>query len=54
MDLIDTGSAKIVPAVVKAAESLPPPMLVGPGGTPMGLAPPEAEGQPQDQAPAPQ
>lgn len=54
MDLIDTGSAKIVPAAVKAALSLPPPMLVGPGGAPMGLAPPQAPGAPQDQAPGPQ
>ena len=53
MDLIDTGSAKSVPAVVKAAESLPAPMLVGPGGVPMGPAPQgQAQGQPQ--APAPQ
>jgi hypothetical protein len=49
MDLIDTGSAKVVPAAVKAALAMPPPMLVGPGGVPMGLAPPE-----QDQATAPQ
>jgi hypothetical protein len=54
MDLIDTGSAKIVPAAVKAALSLPPAMLVGPNGVPMGLAPPQAQGAPQDQAPAPQ
>ena len=54
MGLIDTGSAKSVAATVKAAQSLPPPMLVGPGGVPMGLAPPEAQGQPQDQAPSPQ
>ena len=53
MDLIDTGSAKSVPAAVKAAQNLPPPMLVGPGGLPMGLVP---QGQPQGQpqAPAPQ
>jgi hypothetical protein len=49
MDLIDTGSAKAVPAIVKAALAMPPPMLVGPGGIPMGLAPPE-----QDQASGPQ
>jgi hypothetical protein len=49
MDLIDTGSAKVVPATVKAALAMPPPMLVGPGGIPMGLAPPE-----QDQASGPQ
>ena len=44
MDLIDTGSAKAVPAAVKAAQDLPPPMLVAPGGMPIGLAP---KGQPQ-------
>ncbi|WP_372784703.1 hypothetical protein [Phenylobacterium sp.] len=49
MDLIDTGSANAVPAAVKAAQNLPPPMLVGPGGIPIGLAP---QGQPQ--APGPQ
>ncbi|HEY2750110.1 tetratricopeptide repeat protein [Phenylobacterium sp.] len=49
VDLIDTGSAKAVPAAVKAALSLPPPMIVAPGGVPMGLAP-----QSQMQAPAPQ
>ncbi len=49
MDLIDSGSAKSVPAAVKAAQSLPPPMLVGPGGLPMGVAPPQ-----QQDAPAPQ
>ena len=49
IDLIDTGSAKAVPATVKDELAMPPPMLVGPGGLPMGLAPPE-----QDQAPAPQ
>jgi hypothetical protein len=54
MDLIDTGSAAAVPAAVKAAAALPTPMLVGPGGVPMGLAPPQGQGQPQDQAPGPQ
>jgi len=52
--LIDTGSAKAVAAAVKAAQSLPPPMLVGPNGAPMGLAPPDAQGPAQDQAPGPQ
>jgi len=52
MDMIDTGSAKAIPAAVKAAAALPPPMLVGPGGVPMGLAPPQGAGQ--DQAPGPQ
>jgi hypothetical protein len=54
MGLIDSGSAKAVPAVVKAALSLPPPMLVGPGGIPMGPAPPTQDQTPQDQAPGPQ
>src|SRR6185312_8725304 len=36
MDLIDTGSAAGVPAAVKAAQALPTPMLVGPGGVPIG------------------
>lgn len=57
MGLIDTGSAKAVPAAVKAALALPPPMLVGPGGVPMGLAPQGQVGpqdQAQDQAPGPQ
>lgn len=48
MDLIDTGAASSTPAAVKAALSLPAPMLVGPGGVPMGLA------APAQQAPAPQ
>jgi hypothetical protein len=52
--LIDTGSAKSVPAAVKAAQNLPQPMLVAPNGVPKGLAPPAAQGQPQDQAPGPQ
>ena len=52
--LIDTGSAKAVPAAVKAALTLPPPMLVGPGGVPIGLAPPQAQDSPQGQALGPQ
>jgi len=52
--LIDSGSAQSVAAVAKAAASLPPAMLVGPNGVPMGLAPPQAQGQPQEQAPGPQ
>jgi aldehyde dehydrogenase (NAD+) len=54
MGLIDTGSAKAVPAAVKAALALPTPMLVGPGGIPMGLAPPQAQDGSQEQAPGPQ
>jgi hypothetical protein len=53
MGLIDSGSAKSVAAIAKAALALPPPMLIGPGGLPMGLAPPD-QGQPQAQAPGPQ
>ena len=44
--LIDSGSAKAVPAVVKSAASLPPPMMIDPGAA-MG-------GPPQPQANAPQ
>jgi len=54
MDLIDSGSAKSVPAAVKAALSLPPPMLVGPNGVPMGVAPPPQDQAAQDQASGPQ
>lgn len=39
VNLIDSGSAKMVPAAVKAALAAPPPMLVAPGGTPIGPAP---------------
>jgi hypothetical protein len=46
MDLIDTGSAKAVAAAVKAAQSLPPPVMVAPGA-PM----PALQGQPQASAP---
>ena len=31
MDLIDSGSAKSVPAVAKAAAALPPPIMIAPG-----------------------
>ena len=44
VELIDTGSAKAVPAAVKAAATLPPPTLVAPGGMPLA----------QEQAPAQQ
>ena len=53
IDLIDTGSAKAMPAAERAAQALPPPMLVGPGGVPMGVAP-QGSDQPQAQASAPQ
>jgi hypothetical protein len=52
MDLIDTGSAKSVPAAVKAALSLPPPAPVGPGGAALGTAPMDPTAQ--DQASGPQ
>ncbi|MBU1378119.1 MAG: tetratricopeptide repeat protein [Alphaproteobacteria bacterium] len=48
--LIDSGSAKAVPAVVKAAEALPP-MTMDPGAM---IGPPQGPGQPQPQGPAPQ
>ena len=49
--LIDAGSAKAVPAVVKAAATLPPPMAIDPAAL-MPAAPENApEGQPQATAP---
>jgi hypothetical protein len=45
--LIDAGSAKAVPGVVKAAAALPPPMPIDPGL----LMPPGPQGQPQANAP---
>ncbi|TAJ73876.1 MAG: tetratricopeptide repeat protein [Phenylobacterium sp.] len=48
--LIDSGSAKAVPAVVKAAQALPPPMTIDPGAV---IGPPPGA-QPQPQGPAPQ
>ncbi|OHB28414.1 MAG: hypothetical protein A2790_15445 [Phenylobacterium sp. RIFCSPHIGHO2_01_FULL_69_31] len=45
--LIDSGSAKAVPSVVKAAQALPPPMTVAPGaviGPPPGAAPTQPQG----------
>jgi hypothetical protein len=47
MGLIDAGSAKAVPAVVKEAAALPPPMPMPPGME----MPAGAEGQPQATAP---
>jgi hypothetical protein len=49
VNLIDSGSAKAVPAAVKAAAAAPPPMMVAPGGMPIG-APPQGAA-PQEQAP---
>ena len=48
--LIDAGSAKAVPGVVKAAGVLPPPMTVEPG-TVVGPPTAPAQSQPQDAAP---
>lgn len=48
MDLIDSGSAKTIPAVVKAAAALPPPVMLAPGQT-NPFSPPQ-----QPQAPGPQ
>jgi len=48
--LIDSGSAKAVSSVVKAAQTLPPPMIVDPGAV---IGPPPGA-QPQPQGPAPQ
>jgi len=50
--LIDSGSAKAVPAVVKAAQALPPPMTIDPGAL-IG-PPPGSVAPPQPQGPAPQ
>lgn len=38
-DMIDSGSAKAVPAAVKGALALPPPIQLPPGALPPGLAP---------------
>ncbi|WGU38280.1 MULTISPECIES: tetratricopeptide repeat protein [unclassified Phenylobacterium] len=46
--LIDSGSAKALPATVKAAMALPPPVQLPPGAVPPGLAP---QGAPQPAAP---
>jgi hypothetical protein len=50
IQLIDSGSAKSVPEVVKAELALPPPVPAPPGGPAM-ITPPE---QPQQQAPGSQ
>ncbi|RAK61288.1 hypothetical protein DJ021_16500 [Phenylobacterium hankyongense] len=49
-DLIDSGSAKAVPAAARAAAALPPSVLLAPGAMPPGAAPAQA----QPQAPGPQ
>jgi hypothetical protein len=50
LELIDSGSAKAVPEIAKAAAALPPPKELPPGATPFG-PPPSA---PQPQATGPQ
>lgn len=50
MQLIDSGSAKSIPAAVKAAAALPPPVQLPPGALPPGMAPP-AGPQPQVNGP---
>lgn len=47
VSLIDSGSAKSIPAVAKAAAALPPPVMLAPGQTTPNLPP-------QQQAPGPQ
>ena len=47
MDLIDSGSAKAVPAVARAAAALPPPVMLAPGQT-------SPSTPPQPQVPGPQ
>lgn len=45
ISLIDSGAAKAVPGVVKAAATLPPPLTMDPGAL---LGPPPQAGQPQN------
>lgn len=57
MDLIDSGSAKAIPGVAKAAAALPPPVMLAPGQTLPGQSPsgPPAPATPQQpQATGPQ
>jgi hypothetical protein len=49
-DMIDSGSAKAVPAAARAAAALPPPIQLPPGALPPGLVP----GPSQQSAPGPQ
>lgn len=51
--LIDSGSAKAVPAVVKAAQALPPPSMFDPGAA-IAQPPGPGPGQPQPQGATPQ
>lgn len=51
MDLIDSGSAKAIPGVAKAAAALPPPVMLAPGQTLPGQAAPATPPQPQATGP---
>ena len=54
MSLIDSGSAKAVPGVVRSALALPPPVVIDPGaviGAPPAGAPTGAAPQPQANGP---
>lgn len=52
IQMIDSGGTKALPATVRAAAQLPPPVQPQAGALPPGVAPPPA--QPQQQGPAPQ
>ena len=52
--LIDSGSAKSVPAVARAAAALPPPVMLAPGQVTPGQTTPEQLPQSPPQAPGPQ
>ncbi|MFC3070216.1 tetratricopeptide repeat protein [Phenylobacterium soli] len=55
MDLIDSGSAKAIPQVAKAAAALPPPVMLAPGQTMPGpVGPGQAAVPTQPQATGPQ
>lgn len=57
MDLIDSGSAKAIPGVAKAAAALPPPVMLAPGQAAPGEIPSAASGSAptsQPQATGPQ
>lgn len=51
IELIDSGGTKAIPAAVKAASLLPPPVQLPPGALPPGL---EGAAAPQQQTPGPQ
>jgi hypothetical protein len=51
VDLIDSGSAKVLPAAVKAAAALPPPTPLPANAMPPGMGPPPSAPQPQATGP---